>query len=725
MKNKFTRILLCGLLMFTVLMSVKTPTEAAPADWDTMVANVQLLEEVAQEYITLNGLSSLSARKITLGYIRTGRYSSIQFNLFLSTPNSGFETYVNANYPALADLRGNYDLVAPTSETIDVVHLFATMEGVLVNQNTGDLLGWGGDAASLAVGLRAAGVSNADAPSVAIARFLSESYSFGATDWRSDLDAYNITQILTASGNESLTIAQAMNIYYASIMASPENMRVDYFVRSRFGALTLGEDTYKTTINSTLGGNGLLTVYYSTNGNPNSTLRKAVYDAIGSYLYSVIYSIYNFNFSVYTDMYVGSSQTITATPDGSPLFASYSWTVDNATRAVLTNVNTDTVTISAIAEGNIVVSLTMGGQTKTLNISITKKEIVVDNVKYVVVADGTAHAIEVLNNVENITIPASVTDGGVTFAVSSIEAGMLEGTNVKQVAFTNTGITLEGESLYTGNASELKIFVPEASDITNSLKNGYVTATTKGSNGTNFSVFALDTFDLNIDVANQTHVLDIDTAFAATVSSIIYSAIETYEVSSVSWLATPSATAIQSVFTTSWSFGGNEISTNKSLSIPSLAYTDNGSYKLSINGYDKGEQFILEVVDKPTISVDVLKLDVDFGITPLSESELITRFGVVAENYLGLALPATNISVSGVSAINYNVAGDYVITFTVTDANGRQSNVSATVTVLPKQAIVTPEKPNTGVGDVLGPLVAILIVGIVLTASFIKGLFKR
>ena len=709
MKKTFSKLMLYLFLVVTIIIPNVTLVNAAPSDWNIMLDYVEELETIAKNYIIDNNLS-IHSRNLTIDYIRVGRYDSSTFNAVLGTPDASFVSYINTNYPHLETLKGYYDLLCPTSESIDVVHFFASLQGALQGELPGDLLGWGGDAASLAVELKSSGVSNANAPSEAINRFLSNSSSFGSTDWRSDLDGYNIAIILTSSGNENLSIADAIRQYYSSISTNPEQNRIDYFVKNRFNSIALNENAYQTTLKTTLDANAYIALYYFVNGNPNATLKKAVYDAVGSYLYSVMFSIYDFNFATYnSSMYVGYSQDITAIPAGTPLFAEYNWSSSSLTLVSLANQYTATTTVTALEEGTVVLSLTMGGQTKTVSLDITKKEIVVDNIKYTIEADKTAKVIAIMNGVETITIPSSISDNGETFNVSKVESSSLHSTNVKEVFIENPSINLANGSLTTGNTNELLIFVPTTSDVTSVLKDKLVAATTDTSNTTDFSIFAMDYFDIAINVTNTTHILPVSSSFNATVSSITYLALESYL--SSTWSPSPSTTVTKSSFVSSWRFAGTEISNTNTLHVPSLTFTDDGDYSLTINGVDKGVQFAIKVVGYPTITLTKPHVTIEYGRTPFSKDELISLFAAKAEDYLGVAISNNSISVTGMESIRYSTPGDYSITFTVTDQNGLQNSVTAILSILsPKTSV------NTGVTSTMTPWF-LLLSGIVLILS--------
>ena len=157
-------------------------------------------------------------------YIRNKTYNDSQWNFIGGTMDSGFEDYVEENQGSY-NLKGlqtlNSFVIPKTNESVDFVHMFATMNAInnnINNTQTADLAGWGGDLCQLVAELKDTDFLGTDLDNLVNQKFNKQDSSFNDLDVCADLDAVNIMSIYNSSSNKS--ISKHMKDYYNSLTKS-------------------------------------------------------------------------------------------------------------------------------------------------------------------------------------------------------------------------------------------------------------------------------------------------------------------------------------------------------------------------------------------------------------------------------------------------------------------------------------------------------------------------
>jgi hypothetical protein len=215
-------------LFFQTIYSV-TFTEA--------MINLRKLESYIQQYKT-EKKSSESLTHLILSYIRTGKYTGLAWSIAAGTVPSDLHEYiVNKDKEKKTNVvacREYTDLILPSKEKCDFVHLFATMNGIeYSNSYTDDcsaLVGWGGDIAQLIQDIKNLD-GTIDQLLVEANKFLGLKGQFGEGDLIADLDA----PIILSKKNDSATFADIIEQYYNG---DEYKSRIANFVKLTFPSVT-------------------------------------------------------------------------------------------------------------------------------------------------------------------------------------------------------------------------------------------------------------------------------------------------------------------------------------------------------------------------------------------------------------------------------------------------------------------------------------------------------
>jgi hypothetical protein len=215
-------------LFFQTIYSV-TFTEA--------MINLRKLESYIQQYKT-EKKSSESLTHLILSYIRTGKYTGMAWSIAAGTVPSDLHEYiVNKDKEKKTNVvacREYTDLILPSKEKCDFVHLFATMNGIeYSNSYTDDcsaLVGWGGDIAQLIQDIKNLD-GTIDQLLVEANKFLGLKGQFGEGDLIADLDA----PIILSKKNDSATFADIIEQYYNG---DEYKSRIANFVKLTFPSVT-------------------------------------------------------------------------------------------------------------------------------------------------------------------------------------------------------------------------------------------------------------------------------------------------------------------------------------------------------------------------------------------------------------------------------------------------------------------------------------------------------
>ncbi|MFV0396278.1 MAG: Ig domain-containing protein [Coprobacillaceae bacterium] len=377
-KSKVFFVALFLLMMGVFNNTAQWEVHADSEQWNSIITNIELLEQYAKEYKETTG-STQTVDLLMLNYIRSGKYTGTTWDALTGSVDVNFASYVTSQNADVATLKTVGDIVTPSGETIDFVHMFATMAAIENGDNVnGDVGGWAGDYVTLCKDVLSSGVDKTNYDAVyakAEELFLSNTSSFGAADWRSDLDGF---LIMNERDTTSETFANIINDYYNEIT---EARRVYYFSNIRFP----GEQTeigYRSRMNAAITSNTLLTLLFMTNGVSgagNATLREAVQHVVADYLYG--YVSINEVSSITKDSTEDIVLPVTGTSTVGYTIAPTTAINQNVT---ITSSDTNIVTVTngiiqGINPGNATLTITSNnGVSETINITVSNIEVTLE-----------------------------------------------------------------------------------------------------------------------------------------------------------------------------------------------------------------------------------------------------------------------------------------------------------------------------------------------------------
>ena len=199
------------ILLFLYIQNINSVT------FTTALNNLEILESYIADFKAEKNPSATLTHLITC-YIREGVYNSNEWDIAGGSTPSDLDAYIQAkdtehNTNARA-CRTYKEIVLPTNEKIDFVHLFAVMNGIEFGGSYTDeyssLVGWGGDTAQLLQDIKGETGSLDELINIASTKYLGIKGQFGAADLISDIDA---PVILNAKNNQN-TFASIMRNYY-------------------------------------------------------------------------------------------------------------------------------------------------------------------------------------------------------------------------------------------------------------------------------------------------------------------------------------------------------------------------------------------------------------------------------------------------------------------------------------------------------------------------------
>ena len=203
------------------------------------IMNLRKLESYIQQYKT-EKKSSASLIHLILGYIREGKYSGTTWSIAAgSVPRDLHKYIVNKDKEkktSATACRGYTDIVLPSKEKFDFVHLFATMNGIEYSNSFTDgfsaLVGWGGDTAQLLQDIKKYDGS-LDQILGEANKLLGIKGQFGAGDLIADLDAPIILK--KKYDSKSTTFADIIEKYYKG---DEYKSRILNFIKLTFPTVT-------------------------------------------------------------------------------------------------------------------------------------------------------------------------------------------------------------------------------------------------------------------------------------------------------------------------------------------------------------------------------------------------------------------------------------------------------------------------------------------------------
>ena len=206
-----------------------------------MIKNLRILESYISQYKS-EGKSKKSLTNLVVSYIREGKYKDVYWKVAAGSAPKDLADYVakkdKEHGTNSAQCRKYGDIVMPSNEKSDFVHLFAVMNGIdycgSYTKGVSALVGWGGDTAQLIQDIKKL---NGDENKLYIEanKFFRIKGQFGEGDLIADLDA----PIFLAKKNDKNTFADIIEKYYNN---GEYKNRVRDFVKLTFPELNKNSD---------------------------------------------------------------------------------------------------------------------------------------------------------------------------------------------------------------------------------------------------------------------------------------------------------------------------------------------------------------------------------------------------------------------------------------------------------------------------------------------------
>lgn len=206
-----------------------------------MIKNLRILESYISQYKS-EGKSKKSLTNLIVSYIREGKYKDVYWKVAAGSAPKDLADYVakkdKEHGTNSAQCRKYGDIVMPSNEKSDFVHLFAVMNGIdycgSYTKGVSALVGWGGDTAQLIQDIKKL---NGDENKLYIeaTKFFRIKGQFGEGDLIADLDA----PIFLAKKNDKNTFADIIEKYYNN---GEYKNRVRDFVKLTFPELNKNSD---------------------------------------------------------------------------------------------------------------------------------------------------------------------------------------------------------------------------------------------------------------------------------------------------------------------------------------------------------------------------------------------------------------------------------------------------------------------------------------------------
>ena len=232
-------------------------------DFNALFDRVQKLEELSKDFNEEN----YQLRAVR--YIRSSKYTGMAWNMLLGTVEPEFVTYVQNNQGSynLEGLRTvDYFVDPKTGNQIDFVHMFASMEGFISEQEQiSDLTGWAGDLCQVAGVFKNVALTGS-ALDIALKENFNNSNAtdsngyavkFSSADVTADFDAVNIANIYNTIMNKS-SISESVKFYYSVVT---EQSRKTMFKENCFGTSYDGKTDLTNKIYDRMSANMGITTY--------------------------------------------------------------------------------------------------------------------------------------------------------------------------------------------------------------------------------------------------------------------------------------------------------------------------------------------------------------------------------------------------------------------------------------------------------------------------------
>ena len=301
-------------------------------DYDSFITNLQILEQLADEYVKENPGSDPAA--LVIKYIRTGvdRYNSGSWGIMAGYEDAGFAKYVRemelkVNEQAADDsqkihvtgLKNIEEFTLPNGNTADFGHMFGTMDITYYNKsslNHADISGWAGDLVDLLDLSDRSGVTGTleEMTSVISKDYLckdfDESDIFSQQDMYGDLDGYYIMTKLAESKYIAGTLTEIMSGYFTGSLS--DEARADYLLKNRFNAVSTRTAIRDAVYNAYVGNKMISTLEGTREFSSDNLadLRKACCYAFADYLCKLAGDYVEIEDNTYYSVYSSKASTL-------------------------------------------------------------------------------------------------------------------------------------------------------------------------------------------------------------------------------------------------------------------------------------------------------------------------------------------------------------------------------------------------------------------------------
>ena len=224
-----------------------------------MIKNLRTLESYISQY-KKETKSKQSITELVLTYIREGKYKSTYWKIAAGSAPKNLESYIDKkdkeHGTSTAKCRKYGDILMPSNEKSDFVHLFAVMNGIhhsnSYTKGFSALTGWGGDLTQLIQDIKN---FNGDVNKLYIeaSKFFGIKGQFGEADLIADLDG----PIFLKKKNDANTFADIIENYYTK---GEYKNRVKDFVKLTFPELdkNSSKDKFRNVVSSSYRGDSYL-----------------------------------------------------------------------------------------------------------------------------------------------------------------------------------------------------------------------------------------------------------------------------------------------------------------------------------------------------------------------------------------------------------------------------------------------------------------------------------
>ena len=686
----------CARCDYTAYVEYPILTREGISDYETLLENLLLLEQIADRYVEENPGEEPAA--LVLNYIRTGvaSYTTTSWAIMAGNENTDFTAYVlayedtyNATMTDPAELisvvsirsLGQFPAPSDPDFALEFTHMFGTMD--ITSHNPGsvdhaDVAGWSGDLVDLLDLVdNKADVTALETVEEMVSAIFAGDYiagsveSFGRQDMYGDLDAFYIMQELGKQEYHTGLLTEILEGYFVEGLTDED--RAAYFLANRMDGITnraaLRDAVYAAyvgnRVNTTLEG----TRSFASDSEKLYDLRLAVCYAFADYLWR--------------------------------LAGDY---VEDAGNTAFTVTSSESVTLApGITQQTNSATAADGG---TLNYYVTTADLNREDVQI----DSALGAGTVLAQAQgyDANVIAGIHAGAITaagsYADSASLAGVLNGTALVEngisvaaeddarAAGTAVGITKTGKAVFvtvdSATAAETARILLDAGCVTGLLldsgeKTSYVSRT---ETETAFTDYTKNTAQVSSVLLMISTAAD-DTAFDHAVLDADYSYLTIHssvQITASGVTARGSETAIPEG-TLSWSVSDASVGAVSDDGVFTAAATGDVVVTLSLDGASIGS-ITLHVVVPDTIYFTSSNINAYYGeAASLPLAALYNRkpVAIVPED-VAFTVSTNDEGVSGGSVTGFDFTGDEASglkTISVTAALAANGNVKDTITV--------------------------------------------